>query len=253
MATAPGTRSNSTSTENYSAPPAITARFLCELADAAVDRWKEPDQGIWEIRGEPRHFTYSKLMCWLAADRAGRLANHIGATDVQIERWKTAAEDIRHEIIGRAWNEPLGAFAQSFDSDELDASVLMMAIVGFLPADDPLMRSTIETIADQLTDTQGFVYRYRSDDDLDDDEGTFALCTFWLAHCWALLGDVGRARELCDRMVSCANDVGLFSEEIDPNTGALLGNFPQAFTHIGLINAAWAIHVAERDAQPHTV
>lgn len=230
-----------------------TAQFLCDLADAAVDRWQEPDQGIWEIRGEPRHFTYSKLMCWLAADRAGKLASRIGASHAQIERWKTASEDIRHEIIGRSWSEPRGAFAQSFDSDELDASVLMMAIVGFLPADDPRMRSTIESIAEQLTDEQGFVYRYRSDDELDGEEGTFALCTFWLAHCWALLGEVGRARELCDRMVACANDVGLFSEEIDPGTGALLGNFPQAFTHIGLINAAWAIHVAERDHQPHTV
>jgi GH15 family glucan-1,4-alpha-glucosidase len=231
----------------------ITARFLCDLADAAVDRWREPDQGIWEIRGEPRHFTYSKLMCWVAADRACRLADRLGARDEQVERWDAARHEIRVEITSRAWSESLDAFVQSFDSDELDASVLMMAIVGFLPADDPRMRSTIETIAAQLTDDEGFVYRYRSDDQLDGEEGTFALCTFWLAHCWALLGDVERARELCDRMVACANDVGLFSEEIDPKTGELLGNFPQAFTHIGLVNAAWAIHVAERDDQPHTV
>jgi len=231
----------------------ITARFLCDLADAAVDRWQEPDQGIWEIRGEPRHFTYSKLMCWLAADRAHRLSGAIGASEIQIERWADARDEIRAEITERAWNESLGAFAQSFESGELDASVLMMAIVGFLPADDPRMRSTIETIADQLTDERGFVYRYRGEDDLVGEEGTFALCTFWLAHCWALLGDVQRARELCDRMVSCANDVGLFSEEIDAETGALLGNFPQAFTHVGLINAAWAIQVAERGHEPHTV
>ena len=230
-----------------------TARFLCDLADAAVDRWREPDQGIWEIRGEARHFTYSKLMCWVAADRACQLAGRIGASDEQVERWEAARHEICAEIADRAWSESLGAFAQSFDSDEPDASVLMMAIVGFLPADHPRMRSTIETIAEQLTDEQGFVYRYRSDDQMDGEEGTFALCTFWLAHCWALLGDVERARELCDRMVSCANDVGLFSEEIDPDTGELLGNFPQAFTHIGLVNAAWAIHVAERNDQPHTV
>jgi GH15 family glucan-1,4-alpha-glucosidase len=231
----------------------ITAGFLCDLADAAVSRWREPDQGIWEIRGEPRHFTYSKLMCWVAADRACQLADRIGASAEQVERWDAARHEICAEITDRAWSEPLGAFAQSFDSDEPDASVLMMAIVGFLPADDPRMRSTIETIATDLTDEQGFVYRYLTEDELDGEEGAFALCTFWLAHCWALLGEVGRARELCDRMVSCANDVGLFAEEIDPDTGEMLGNFPQAFTHIGLVNAAWAIHVAERDDQPHTV
>ncbi len=230
-----------------------TARFLCDLADAAADRWREPDQGIWEIRGEPRHFTYSKLMCWVAADRACRLAADISASDAQIRRWEAAREEIRREISERAWNESLGAFAQSFESDALDASVLMMAIVGFLAADDPRMRSTIETIAEELTDDQGFVYRYRADDDLDGEEGTFAICTFWLAHCWALLNDVRRARELCDRMVACANDVGLFSEEVDAKTGELLGNFPQAFTHVGLVNAAWAIQVAEQTERPHTV
>ncbi|MDZ7678250.1 MAG: glycoside hydrolase family 15 protein [Acidimicrobiales bacterium] len=228
-----------------------TAGFLGDLADAAVKRWKEPDQGIWEIRGEPRHFTHSKLMCWVAADRACSLGATIGASDAQIGRWEKAREEIRDEITARTWNDSLGAFVQSFDSDELDASVLMMAIVGFLPADDPRMRSTIETIADQLSDEHGFVFRYRGDDDLDGDEGTFAMCTFWLAHCWALLGETERARELCDRMVSCANDVGLFSEEIGSTTGTLLGNFPQAFTHVGLVNAAWAIQVAERAGAAH--
>lgn len=230
-----------------------TARFLGDLADAAAHRWTERDQGIWEIRGEPRHFTYSKLMCWVAADRACSLGAKIGATDAQLERWTEAREDIREEITARAWNDSLGAFVQSFDIDELDASVLMMAIVGFLPADDPRMRSTIEVIADQLTDERGFVFRYRGDDDLDGDEGTFAICTFWLAHCWALLGETERARELCDRMVSCANDVGLFSEEIGSTTGEQLGNFPQAFTHVGLVNAAWAIEVAERTGRAHQV
>jgi alpha,alpha-trehalase len=229
-----------------------TARFLCELADAAVQRWTEPDQGIWEIRGEPRHFTHSKLMGWVAADRACAQAERLGASDTQVRRWQKARHDIRREITDRAWSETQGAFVQSFDSEELDASVLMMAIVGFLPADDPRMRSTIEAIGDRLTDEQGFVYRYQADDDLDGDEGTFALCTFWLAHCWALLGDAARARELCDRVVATANDVGLFSEELDPLTGQMLGNFPQAFTHVGLINAAWAIHVAERSDEPHT-
>lgn len=230
-----------------------TARFLRDLADAAVERWQEPDQGIWEIRGDPRHFTYSKLMCWVAADRACQLAANIRADDDQVRRWDEARQAMRATITEEAWSDQRNAFAQSFGSDELDASVLMMAIVGFLPADDPRMRATIEMIADELTDDRGFVYRYLGHDDLDGDEGTFSICTFWLAHCWALLGETGRARELCDRMVSCANDVGLFSEEVDTETGELLGNFPQAFTHVGLVNAAWAIHVAERSDETHTV
>jgi GH15 family glucan-1,4-alpha-glucosidase len=155
---------------------------------------------------------------------------------------------------GQASTSPMiGAFAQAFDSDALDASALMMAIVGFLPADDPKMRATIDAVADQLTDERGFVYRYLTNDGLQGEEGTFAICTFWLAHCWALLGDTQRARDLFERLAACANDVGLLAEEIAPHSPRLLGNFPQAFTHIGLVNAAWAIHQAEQRTGAHTV
>jgi GH15 family glucan-1,4-alpha-glucosidase len=231
---------------------AATAAFLTGLADAAARRWTEPDQGIWEVRGGSQHFTYSKLMCWVALDRAIRLADHIGAGD-RLDAWTAGRDAIRAAILERAWSDHAGAFTQAFDSDALDASVLMMAIVGFLPAGDPRMRATIEAVSDRLTDERGFVYRYLSDDGLDGEEGTFAICSFWLAHCWALLGDTQRAREVFDLLAACANDVGLLAEEIAPHSTRLLGNFPQAFTHIGLVNAAWAIHRAERNADTHTV
>ena len=156
--------------------------------------------------------------------------------------------EIRETILDQGWNDSAGAFTQSFGSSALDASALMMAIVGFVPADDPRMRSTIEAIASRLTDDAGMVYRYRADDGLAGDEGTFFICTFWLVQCFALLGESVRARVLFDRVVAHANDLGLLSEELDPETGDLLGNFPQAFTHIGLVNAASAITDAEASA-----
>jgi len=221
-----------------------TARFLVEVADTAAGRWGEADQGIWEVRGGPRHFVYSKVMCWVALDRAITLAPSIGADD-RVGAWTMTRDAIRAAIEERGWSERAGAFTQSFDSDELDASNLMMAIVGFLPATDARMRATIDAIAARLTDDQGFVYRYRGADGLEGEEGTFAICTYWLIECLAMAGEVTRARALFERLSGFANDVGLMSEEIDPQTGLLLGNFPQAFTHIGLVNAAWAITQAE--------
>ena len=223
----------------------VTAAFLTEVADTAAARWSEPDQGIWEVRGGPRHFVYSKLMCWVALDRAIALASVLGADEERVRGWSAVRHHIRAAIETRGWSAAAHAFTQSFDEEELDASNLMMPIVGFLPATEPRMRSTIEAIAERLTDRRGFVYRYRADDGLDGDEGTFAICSFWLVQCLAMLGEVTRARELFERLTAYANDVGLMSEEIDADTDALLGNFPQAFTHIGLINAAWAIGQAE--------
>jgi len=221
-----------------------TADFLCDLADAAAGRWEEPDQGIWEVRGGPRHFLYSKLMCWVALDRAVRLAPRLGR-EADVRRWSEIRDRIREAILERGWSERAGAFTQAFGSDDFDASALMMPIVGFLPAADPRMRATIEAIAEGLTDDHGLVYRYRSHDGLPGGEGVFGICTYWLVQCWAMLGEVDRARALFEAMTGHANDVGLLSEEIDPTTGDALGNFPQAFTHIGLINAAWAIAQAE--------
>jgi GH15 family glucan-1,4-alpha-glucosidase len=214
--------------------------FLTALADTAADRWPEPDQGIWEIRGEPRHFLYSKVMCWVALDRAIDLATRLRAT-AKVPGWTTARDAIRETVLRSGWSPAAGAFTQSFGSDALDASALMLPIVGFLPADDPRMLATIDAIATRLTDARGLVYRYRTDDGLAGPEGTFLLCTFWLAQALALAGEPDRAREAFERAAHHANDVGLLAEEIDPGTGEMLGNFPQAFSHIGLINAAWAI------------
>jgi len=223
---------------------AATREFLISAADAAAERWTEKDQGIWEIRGEPRHFLYSKLMCWVALDRAVQMADLLGAED-RVERWQHEAETIRDAILEQGWSEQAGAFTQSFGDDQLDASNLVMPMVGFLPATDPRIRSTIEATAEHLADRHGLVYRYRSHDGLDGEEGSFLLCTFWLAEALALAGEVGRARETFENAVRFVNDVGLLSEEVDAETGELIGNFPQAFSHIGLVNAAWAISQAE--------
>lgn len=222
----------------------FTAQFLIDVADTAAARWTEPDHGIWEIRDAPRHFLHSKLMCWVALDRAIQMADRLGAED-RVQEWTATRDRIRSTIEAQGWSEKAGAYTQSFGSDDLDASSLMLLITGFLPATDRRMRSTIEAVATSLTDDRGFVYRYLRPDGLPGKEGTFAVCTCWLVQCLAEIGEISRARQLLDRIVGLANDVGLLSEEVDPHTGELLGNFPQAFTHIGLVNAAWAIARAE--------
>jgi alpha,alpha-trehalase len=224
--------------------------FLIGLADAAAVRWRETDQGIWEVRGEPRHFLYSKVMCWVALDRAIALADRLDAQD-RVDGWKRAQDEIHDTVLREGWSDTAQAFTQSFGTDDLDASNLMLSIVGFLPPDDPRILATIDAIADRLTDRHGLVYRYRTaeganDDGLAGEEGTFLLCTFWLAQALALSGQPSRAREVFGSAVAYANDLGLLAEEIDPDTGELLGNFPQAFSHIGLVNAAYAIAQAER-------
>jgi GH15 family glucan-1,4-alpha-glucosidase len=230
---------------------APTRAFLVQVADAAAARWQEKDQGIWEVRGAPRDFLYSKLMCWVALDRAIEMAPLIGGED-RLEDWTRTREEIRAAILERGWSDEAGAFSQYFGGSELDASNLMMAIVGFLPADDPRMLATIESVERDLTDDRGLVFRYRTEvgvDGLEGTEGTFLLCTFWLAEALARAGRVDRARAVFERAAAFANDVGLLAEEVDERTGELLGNFPQAFSHIGLINAAWAISQAESSGQ----
>jgi alpha,alpha-trehalase len=223
----------------------VTRRFLAAAADTAAARWQEKDQGIWEIRGEPRDFLYSKLMCWVAVDCAIALASHLGAED-RVADWGTARDEIRTAILTRGWNERAGAFTQAFGSEDLDASSLMLAITGFLAGDDPRMKATIDAIARRLTDERGLVYRYLARDGLAGEEGTFVLCTFWLAQAQALAGDVEAATVTFERAVAAINDVGLLAEEVDPRTGEMIGNFPQAFSHIGLVNAAWAITQARQ-------
>ena len=230
-------------------------RFLAACADAAAVRWQDPDQGIWEVRGEPRHFLYSKVMCWVALDRATRMADLLGADGSRLARWADARDRIHHAVLTQGWSDQAQAFGQYFGGTDLDASNLMLPIVGFLPADDPRVLATIAAIDERLTDQRGLVCRYRTGsgvDGLAGDEGSFLLCTFWLAHALALTGQVERATEVFNRAVGHVNDVGLLAEEVDAGTGDLLGNFPQAFSHIGLVNAAWAISrtMAEPDLRP---
>jgi GH15 family glucan-1,4-alpha-glucosidase len=226
-------------------------RFVTELADTAARRWSERGSGMWEMRGEPRHHLSSKVLCWVALDRAIKLAPRLGM-HAHTEVWAEKRDRIREAILERGWSEKRGAYAQAFDSDELDAGVLLMPLVGFLPADDPRMRSTIEAIASELTE-RGLVLRYANDEGLNEDgltgeEGTFVICSFWLVSCLALAGEIERAEALFDQLVGYANDLGLLAEEVDSANGELLGNFPQAFSHIGLINAAWRIDQARQAA-----
>ena len=223
----------------------VTRQFLAAAADTAASRWREKDQGIWEVRGEPQDFLYSKLMCWVALDRAIALAPRLGAED-RVQDWAAARDEIRAAILDRGWNERTGAFTQAFGREDLDASNLMLAITGFLPGDDPRMKATIDATAQRLTDPRGLVYRYLAHDGLAGAEGTFLLCTFWLAQAQALAGEVEAATATFERAVAAINDVGLLAEEVVPGGGEMIGNFPQAFSHIGLVNAAWAITEARQ-------
>ncbi len=227
---------------------AATRGFLEGVADAAAAAWHQPDQGIWEMRGEPQHFLYSKLMCWVALDRAIALFEHQTEVD-HVAAWALAREEVRAAILAQGWSDRVGAYTQAFGSETLDASALMLAITGFLPADDPRMLATIECVAMDLAAPCGLIRRYVDDDGVGGQEATFVLCTYWLVECLALAGQVDRASELFERVSAYANDVGLLSEEVDPIGGDLLGNFPQAFSHVGLVNAAWAISQA-RPAPP---
>jgi GH15 family glucan-1,4-alpha-glucosidase len=231
--------------------PEIQA-FAADLADTAARRWKESDAGMWEMRGEPRHHLSSKVLCWTALDRAVKLAPVLGEY-AKPEEWATERDRIREAVLERGWSEARQAYAQSFDSDELDAAQLLMPILGFLPATDERMHSTIEAIARDLTE-DGLVLRYRNKEGLNADgltgeEGTFVICSFWLVSCLAKAGEVDRAQELFDQLAGYANDLGLLAEEIDTANGEQLGNFPQAFSHIGLITAAWEIDKARGLAQ----
>jgi alpha,alpha-trehalase len=222
-------------------------RFVADLADTAARRWKEKDAGMWEMRGEPRHHLSSKVLCWTALDRAIALAPALGM-HAKVDEWTAERDAIREAVLTRGWSEKRGAFAQSFDSHELDAAQLLMPLLGFLPATDERMKATIDAIADELTQG-GLVLRYRNEeglnaDGLEGEEGTFVICSFWLVSALAKAGDVDRAQELFDQLVGYANDLGLLAEEIDTANDEQLGNFPQAFSHIGLITAAYAIDQA---------
>jgi alpha,alpha-trehalase len=219
--------------------------FVAELAHAAAEGWHQKDAGMWEMRGDPQHHLSSKVLCWTALDRAVKLAPKLGMHGEKVDEWAAERDRIRETVLERGWSEKRQAYAQAFDSDELDAAALLMPLVGFLPATDERMRSTIDAIARDLTE-DGLVLRYRNQsglnaDGLEGEEGTFVICSFWLVSCLARAGEVDRAETLFDQLAAYANDLGLLAEEIDTANDELLGNFPQAFSHIGLITAAWEI------------
>jgi GH15 family glucan-1,4-alpha-glucosidase len=222
------------------------------LLASLEDRWHEPDEGIWEVRGPRRHFTHSKVMCWVAFDRAVAIAEHLGL-DGPIDAWREIRDEIHDEVCARAYNAEVGAFTQTYDSSELDAAVLMIPLVGFLPASDPRVESTIELIRSDVhvggLTSDGFVMRYiptrESLDGIGEREGVFLPCSFWLVEALALAGRTADAHALFERLLMVGNDVGLFAEEYDPEAPRLLGNFPQAFTHLALVAAA---HTLEPEA-----
>jgi alpha,alpha-trehalase len=213
--------------------------------EEAVEHWREPDAGIWESRGTPQHFTSSKIMCWVACDRGARLAEVLDKPELGL-RWSAEAEAIKADVLARGVDSR-GVLTQAYGSEALDASLLLAPLMRFLPADDPRIRATVLAIADELT-LDGLVLRYRveeTDDGLRGEEATFAICSFWLVSALTEIGELERARDLCERLLSFASPLGLYAEEIDPRTGRHWGNFPQAFTHLAQINAL--MHMVQAD------
>jgi GH15 family glucan-1,4-alpha-glucosidase len=223
------------------APP--TQQLLVSLANRAARSWQQPDAGMWEARDQKRHYTSSKVMCWVALDRALALAPRLGE-DARPDEWEQARASVRAAILDEAWSGRAGAYTGAFGSDDLDASVLLLPVVGFLPADDERMRATIEAVAAQLGEN-GLVRRWPSD------RSGFLICTYWLVECLVLAGETHRARMWFENATAHANDLGLLSEEADPRTGELLGNYPQTFSHVGLINAAWRLGQPSTPAVAH--
>jgi GH15 family glucan-1,4-alpha-glucosidase len=226
--------------------------WLKAVANHTCKVWRDPDRGIWEVRGPDRHFVHSKVMAWVALDRAVRLAEPLGWEDCA-EHWREEADAIQRDVLEKGVDPESGGFKQSYENATPDAANLRIPIVGFLPADDPRVLATIDWTLERLTE-KGLVYRYlteEAEDGVGGGEGAFGICTYWLAHALALAGRMDEAKEIFEAMSSHANDVGLLAEEVDPESGIFLGNFPQAFSHVGLINAAHAIGAcAARGGKP---
>ena len=220
---------------------------LAGFVDAALEHWREPDQGIWEVRGEPKHFTASKVMCWVAAARGADLAEARG-DDKRAEQWRQGADEIKAEVLDKGVSSR-GVFRQHYETDDLDASLLLLATMGFLPPDADRTKATVLAIADELTQ-DGLVLRYRvggTDTGFSGDEGTFTICSFWLVSALAMIGETERAHALCQKLLSLAGPLLLYAEEIDATTGQHLGNFPQAFTHLSLIEAVSMLMALETE------
>ena len=222
-------------------------RFLLDLVDAAVESWQQPDNGIWEWRGEPKHFVHSKVMCWAAADRGLRLAEEC-MRKAPIARWKNARDEIREAVEARGYDSTRGVFVQAFDSSDLDAALLLLPTVEFVSWRDERMMRTVDAIREDL-DEGGLIRRYRADDELEGTEGAFVAASFWLAECLAKQERIDEAREVFDRALSSANHLGLFPEQYDPGHSRSLGNFPQGLSHYAHIVAALALAEQHRDGE----
>ncbi len=223
--------------------------MLKQQVQEAIKHWRDPDHGIWEVRGEPQHFTSSKIMCWVALDRGAKLAELQGERSYA-QKWRAIAEEIRADVL-RNGVDSRGVLVQRYGSDALDASLLLAVLTRFLPSDDPRIRATVLAIADELTE-DGLVLRYRveqTDDGLAGNEGTFTICSFALVSALTEIGELARAKRLCERLLSLASPLNLYAEEIQPATGRHLGNFPQAFTHLALINAVVHVIRAEQGSE----
>ncbi len=220
--------------------PAARWPVIRELVETVAARWREPDSGLWEIRSAPRHHTFSKFQCWLAVDRAIRIGRGLGLKG-PFREWQRLCEEISEDIMTRGYDEEIGSFVQAYGSKHPDASVLLLPLRGFLPVADERVRSTVDAVRRELEVDDGLLLRYKNDDGLEGDEGAFLMCSFWLVELLARMRDLDEAGRLFERLLSLAGPLGLYAEEIDPSTGAHLGNFPQGFTHMGLITAATAI------------
>jgi GH15 family glucan-1,4-alpha-glucosidase len=223
--------------------------FQCTLVEHLESVWDQPDEGIWEVRGAPRHFTFSKVMAWVALDRAIRDASKFGFK-APLDRWAALRDRIHADVCARGYDEGLGSFVQSYGTKDLDASLLLLPTTGFLPPEDPRIRGTIAAVERHLL-VDGFLLRYdthRTDDGLPAGEGAFLACSFWLADAYVMLGRMQEARALFDRLLAVCNDVGLLAEEYDVHGKRLIGNFPQAFSHIALVNTAYNLTRADKPA-----
>ncbi len=229
--------------------PAARWPVILELVDTVCQRWDDPDAGLWEIRSAPRHHTFSKFQCWLAVDRAIRIGQDLGVRG-PYDAWRQVAEQIRTSIEKEGWSDEVGSFTQAYGAPDLDASNLLLPLKGFIDPKDPRVRSMVEATRKELEIADGLLLRYRTADGLDGHEGAFLMCSFWLVELLARMGDLDEAERLMERLLNLAGPLGLFAEEYDPKLGEQLGNFPQGFTHMGLIGAATAIAEERATSKP---
>jgi alpha,alpha-trehalase len=235
-------------TKNRDQLPESAWPILARQVEVAIEHWREPDRGIWEVRGEPKHFTSSKIFCWLALDRGARLAR-LRSDKKTAARWQEVADEIRADVLENGVDQKRMRFVQRYGSDALDAALLLIPLVRFLPGDDPLVRNTVDGIYEELG-ADGLILRYKveeTDDGLEGEEGTFAICSWWMVSAFVETGELDRARQMCEKLLAYASPLLLYAEEIDAVTGRHLGNFPQAFTHLALINAVMKLITAEEE------